>query len=352
MGLLEYFIDNYVMLYELVGLFAILSISTLLSNRMKKLTISIVLLLLLESVVFRLERWTQSFTEMSYLRLFFTATLYTMYPLILMLLILLTETDNVSKRSLFLTIPWVVSIPLYYSSQWTHVVCWYSEDNHYLGGPLNRLPYFIFGFYVLVFVIQNIRFFRSYSRMNRAITRYIIIGAIAGVLLYMFFEVNQDYSEIFTASILLYYVLVYIHMAKMDPLTQLPNRQSYYQDLKIDTNIITGVISVDMNGLQAINDNLGHEYGDMALVVVAGVLKHHCPRNSTVYRVGGDEFIILCRKTREAEIKSMINTMRENLFHTSYVCAFGYAMCSSDVNVFDAIKLADARMHEDKSKTK
>ena len=232
------------------------------------------------------------------------------------------------------------------------MVCWYSEDNHYFGGPLNRLPYFIFGFYVLVFVIQNIRFFRSYSRMNRAITRYIIIGAIAGVLLYMFFEVNQDYSEIFTASILLYYVLVYIHMAKMDPLTQLPNRQSYYQDIKIDTNIISGVISVDMNGLQTINDNLGHEYGDMSLVVVAGVLKHHCPRNCTVYRVGGDEFIILCRKTREAEIKSMINTMRDNLVHTSYVCAFGYAMCSSDVNVFDAIKLADARMHEDKSKTK
>ena len=352
MGLLEYFIDNYVMLYELIGLFAILSISTLLSSRMKKLTISIVLLLLLESVVFKLERWTQTFAEMSYLRPFFTATLYTMYPLILMLLILLTETDSISKRSLFLTIPWVVSIPLYYSSQWTHVVCWYSEDNHYLGGPLNRLPYFVFGFYVLVFVIQNIRFFRSYSRMNRAITRYIIIGAIVGVLVYMFFEVNQDYSGIFTASILLYYVLVYIHMAKMDPLTQLPNRQSYYQDLKIDTNIISGVISVDMNGLQAINDNLGHEYGDMALVVVAGVLKHHCPRNSTVYRVGGDEFTILCRKTREAEIKSMINTMRENLIHTSYVCAFGYAMCSSDVNVFDAIKLADARMHEDKSKTK
>ena len=92
--------------------------------------------------------------------------------------------------------------------------------------------------------------------MNRKISRYIIIGALVGVLLYLVFEVEKDYSEIFTASILLYYVLVYIHMAKMDPLTQLPNRQSYYQDLKIDTNIITGVISADMNGLQSLNDNL------------------------------------------------------------------------------------------------
>ena len=112
MGLLEYFIDNYVMLYELIGLFAILGISTLLSSRMKRLTISIVVLLLLESVIYKLERWTQTLTHLSYFRPFFTATLYTMYPLILMLLILLTETDSFSRRSLVLTIPWLVSIPI------------------------------------------------------------------------------------------------------------------------------------------------------------------------------------------------------------------------------------------------
>ena len=348
MGLLEYIIDNYVMLYELIGMIAILGISTLLSSRMKHLTISIVVLLLLESVIYELESWTQTLSHLSYFRPFFTATLYTMYPLILMLLILLTETDNFSKRSLFLTIPWLVSIPIYYSSQWTHLVCWFTQDNHYQGGLFSKLPYVVFGFYVLVFVVQNIRFFRSYSRMNRKISRYIIIGAIVGVLLYLFLEVDKDYSEIFTASILLYYVLVYIHMAKMDPLTQLPNRQSYYQDLKIDTNIITGIISVDMNGLQKLNDNLGHEYGDMALVVVAGVLKHHCQANCTVYRVGGDEFMVICRKVREPEVRAMLAAMRENMIHTSYVCAFGYAMCTPDINVFDAIKLADVHMNEDK----
>lgn len=36
MGLLEYFIDNYVMLYELIGMIAILGISTLLSSRDRK----------------------------------------------------------------------------------------------------------------------------------------------------------------------------------------------------------------------------------------------------------------------------------------------------------------------------
>ena len=348
-GLLGYVVDNYVMLYELVGMIGILGISALLSSRMKRLTIWIVALLLFESVVFRLEAHTQTFAQLSIFRPLLTATLYSLYPVVLMLLILLTETDEFYKYNLLFAIPWAVCVPIFYSSQWTHIVCWYTQDNHYFSGPLKNLPYFLFGFYVLVFLVQNIRFFRSYSRMNRTISRYIVVGAMFGVLLYILLEVNEDYSAIFTASVLLYYVLVYIHMAKMDPLTSLPNRQSFYQDLKLDTHIISGVISIDMNELQALNDSLGHEYGDMALVVVAGVLKHHCPRNCTVYRVGGDEFMIICRKTEETDIRSSIAFMRENLVRTSYVCAFGYALCSSGVNVQEAVRLADAKMLEDKA---
>ena len=352
MGLLGYIVDNYVMLYELAGLFCILAISNLLSARMKRQTIAIVILLLAESVVFRLEGLTQNLTEMSLYRPFLTALLYSLYPVILMLLILLTETDDFNRRSLVFVIPWALCVPVFFTSQWTHLVCWFTEDNHYMGGPMNMLPYWLFAFYVLIFLVQNVRFFRGYSRINRSIARYIILGAMAGVLLYIVTEVNMDYSAIFTAAVLLYYVLVYIHMAKMDPLTSLPNRQSYYQDLKIETRIITGVISIDMNDLQAINSSLGHEFGDMALVVVAGVLKHHCPKNSTVYRVGGDEFVVICRRQGETEIRAAINSMRENLVYTSYVCAFGYAMCGPDNNVQQAIKLADERMKEDKAASK
>ena len=352
MGLLGYIVDNYVMLYELAGMFCILAISNLLSTRMKRQTIAIVILLLLESVVFRLEGRTQTFPEMSYFRPFLTSLLYSLYPVILMLMILLTETDDFNRRSLVFIIPWAICVPVFFTSQWTHLVCWFTEDNHYQGGPLSMLPYWLFAFYVLLFFVQNVRFFRGYSRINRSIARFIILGAMAGVLLYIVADSDMDYSAIFTAAVLLYYVLVYIHMAKMDPLTSLPNRQSYYQDLKIDTKIITGVISIDMNDLQAINSNLGHEFGDMALVVVAGVLKHHCPRNSTVYRVGGDEFVVICRRLGETEIRAAITSMREKLVYTSYVCAFGYAMCGPDTDVQQAIKLADERMKEDKAATK
>lgn len=250
MGFVHYVLENFTMLYELLGLVVILGVSAHLSQRMKKLTVTVVILLFLESVVFSLEQWTQTFEKLSILRPILTAILYSIYPLILMTLTLLTETNGVTRRSLFLAIPWIISVPLFFFSQWTHLVVWYHEENHFARGPLSYLPYFLFLFYIVVFFVQNVRYFRSYSSMNRAAARYIVLGAVAGVVLYFFFDGYKDYSAIFTSAILLYYVLVYIHMARIDQLTSLPNRQSFYQDLATESQSVTGIISIDMNELK------------------------------------------------------------------------------------------------------
>ena len=352
MGFVHYVLENFTMLYELLGLVVILGVSAHLSQRMKKLTVTVVILLFLESIVFSLEQWTQTFERLSLLRPFLTACLYSLYPLNLMTLTLLTETNGFSRRSLFLAIPWMISVPLFFFSQWTHLVVWYHESNHFAAGPLRYLPYILFIFYVVVFFVQNIRYFRSYSRMNRVAARYIVLGAVAGVMLYFFLDGYKDYSAIFTSSILLYYVLVYIHMARMDQLTQLPNRQSFYQDIALGIENITGVISIDMNELKYLNDTLGHEAGDMAIEVVAGVFRNNCNGKCTAYRIGGDEFMVICRETNEFDIRTMVFNMRESLRQTSYTCAFGYAMVSADVSVEEAMRIADDRMYADKAAIK
>ena len=352
MGFVHYVLENFTMLYELLGLVVILGVSAHLSQRMKKLTVTVVILLFLESIVFSLEQWTQTFERLSLLRPFLTACLYSLYPLILMTLTLLTETNDFSRRSLFLAIPWMISVPLFFFSQWTHLVVWYHDNNHFAAGPLRYLPYALFLFYIVVFFVQNVRYFRSYSRMNRVAARYIVLGAMAGVVLYFYFDGYKDYSAIFTSSILLYYVLVYIHMARMDQLTQLPNRQSFYQDIALGIENITGVISIDMNELKYLNDTLGHEAGDMAIEVVAGVFRNNCNGKCTAYRIGGDEFMVICRETNEFDIRTMVFNMRESLRQTSYTCAFGYAMVSADVSVEEAMRIADDRMYADKAAIK
>ena len=353
MVFLEYFLNNYVMIFELIGLLIMLRISAHVSARMKRLTIAVIILLLIESALFRIEAWAGNLDALTVARPILTSFIYSIYPVILVLAMRITSSKELSRKNLFFVlIPQIVCIPIYFSSQWTKIVFWYTETNDYQTGPLYRLPYVIFGLYILIFLIHNITFFKKYSRFNRLVAIYIVSGSILGVIVYLAFDFSNEYNALFSSALVLYYLCIYIHMAKIDPLTQLLNRQSYYQDMKAFDDRITGVVSVDMNELKYINDNMGHEAGDTALKTVSHVLWENCGKNGTVYRVGGDEFMIFYLSSSEDDVKAAVDVMKSRMAKTDYVCAFGYAMKARGDDIEAVIRESDEKMYADKAKTK
>ncbi len=97
-----------------------------------------------------------------------------------------------------------------------------------------------------------------------------------------------------------------------DPLTDLPNLRSLRLDLsqRIKECEISGNIAalyfIDLDSFKILNDSLGHTVGDAALTEVAKRLKRLENRGVRVYRIGGDEFLLLTKalsnnpeKTRE-----------------------------------------------------
>ena len=84
-----------------------------------------------------------------------------------------------------------------------------------------------------------------------------------------------------------------------DPLTGLPNRTLAYERIeqalaraeRDDTSI--AVLLLDIDDFKIINDSLGHEAGDRALVRFSGRLAAAARPQDTVARVGGDEFLII-----------------------------------------------------------
>ncbi len=89
-------------------------------------------------------------------------------------------------------------------------------------------------------------------------------------------------------------------LAHHDPLTGLGNRFSLMQTMQklIDSPRHKTTHSVlfylDLNRFKQINDSLGHGVGDQLLVLVSQRLRSHTPTNETsFYRLGGDEFILL-----------------------------------------------------------
>lgn len=350
MSLLDYLTNYYVLLLELAGLM-ILSFS---SVHMKKQTLVLirvsVVLILLESLAFYFERWTHSFETLSLWRPFLTACVYTLLPVIL--IVIMQVTVPFSKFRLWLLIPLAVSIVLYFSSQWTKAVFFFTEENHYTGGAVPLLPYIIFGFYFAVFLVQTVLYTKKYPMIDRVIAMVILSVSFFGGILFKILNVQDDNGRIFAAALLLYYLALYVRASKFDPLTGLMNRQCYYRDYESSTRRPDCVLSVDMNGLKLINDTSGHEAGDKALLSVANCLRKNSGRKKKVYRVGGDEFIVFYYGMNESEAESDVAMMREELGKTGYTCAFGIASVRNSDNIQTAVSEADGAMYLNKAEIK
>jgi diguanylate cyclase (GGDEF)-like protein len=109
--------------------------------------------------------------------------------------------------------------------------------------------------------------------------------------------------------------------AHFDPLTQLPNRLLFRDQLaqelrNVDQGGARGaLLYIDLDHFKKVNDSLGHEAGDQLLAVVAQRLRGCVKEGDTVARLGGDEFTVILRDVADAVAVSavadrMIQSMR------------------------------------------
>jgi diguanylate cyclase (GGDEF)-like protein/PAS domain S-box-containing protein len=108
-------------------------------------------------------------------------------------------------------------------------------------------------------------------------------------------------------------------MSMTDDLTGLYNRRGFLalseQQLKLAAreNKKMFLMSADIDYLKLINDNVGHQKGDMAIINVANILKETFRESDIAARIGGDEFVVLGVDTPETNIETLVDRLRENL---------------------------------------
>ena len=161
-------------------------------------------------------------------------------------------------------------------------------------------------------------------------------------------------------------VLVFRKKAMTDALTGVRSRSSYESDLKkLDDKFRSKpddkyiFVFCDIDGLRTVNNRFGHAEGDNYITLIASAIGKCMKHSSCVYRIGGDEFIILYEgidtETVEAELSALRDScveISEDLEYKASVST-GYARSSAEyASLNDVIKTADYIMYRNKSKTK
>ena len=149
------------------------------------------------------------------------------------------------------------------------------------------------------------------------------------------------------------------YLKETDSGTKVFNKNKYEEMVKTYYHYIDNirVIFWDLNNLKMINDTYGHDYGDKAIERLSSVLYSFVDERRRVYRIGGDEFIMIIDnpsdeegKNISASVAEMIEKANEgsSLKITSAVgIAKGYGR-----DVLEVVKRADEEMYKNKVKSK
>lgn len=137
-----------------------------------------------------------------------------------------------------------------------------------------------------------------------------------------------------------------------DELTGVGNRNSMnvlMDEIEARTESCSvGIIYADLNGLKIVNDTLGHAAGDKMLREAADLLNRFC-RTKNIFRVGGDEFIVLLPDINRESFNQIRTQMIEYLGEASdSLLALGFDWCENSTRLATAMKRADQKMYHDK----
>ena len=144
------------------------------------------------------------------------------------------------------------------------------------------------------------------------------------------------------------------HIGYTDILTGINNRNAMnnrVSSIVSGDEIISGsygIVFADLNGLKRVNDDGGHVAGDLLLKKAALLLQEVFIEDS-IYRAGGDEFMVMVLGCSEAEFNSKVSVLRERSSDPDNVCfSVGCFYNGSNSDIRDAMRFADEAMYKDK----
>lgn len=139
--------------------------------------------------------------------------------------------------------------------------------------------------------------------------------------------------------------------ANLDALTGLRNRNSYKKTLSgfcPEACSSFSCLYIDANGLHELNNTKGHDAGDAMLKTAARIFLLHF-RAEDVFRIGGDEFVILCRNISRDSVARRVATIHKEMADYGYSVAIGIEWRDEHMDLQEMLQAAELDMQKNKA---
>lgn len=149
-----------------------------------------------------------------------------------------------------------------------------------------------------------------------------------------------------------------------DTLTGALNRRAFVEGVGLDAAHAGGgsVVALDLDNLKLVNDSFGHAAGDQLLRRLAEVVRSIVRPSDTLYRWGGDEFLLVLPGAHASDVQprvedvisqsNLLRVREANPDHLRLLVSVGAADFSGPDDLESAIERADNAMYAQKAKRK
>ncbi|HET9773313.1 MAG TPA: GGDEF domain-containing protein [Acidimicrobiia bacterium] len=145
--------------------------------------------------------------------------------------------------------------------------------------------------------------------------------------------------------------------ASFDALTGVMTRRQFQADVRRELGraarheVGFSVVMIDLDGLKAINDTLGHNAGDARLQMLGAALRNSTRREDTAYRLGGDEFAVLLPGASPEQAERVMGRVAKAAAPAHFT--WGVACCPADgTSIDDLVGAADARLYRRRARAR
>lgn len=278
---------------------------------------------------------------------------YAVAPFTVLCLIGLMGEFKHQKLLLYL---FIFNAVLQMTTGFTELIFYIDEANYFVRGDWFRLYVLIYAIGIIIMYREVYRCSQVYQNCNGMLLLLSICSLTIGV------GMNEFVGEFYTTflAVAIAATMFYLYFVELsvqtDPLTKLLNRRSYNNRLK-KLNYPTGIVMFDVNKFKHINDTYGHDMGDFILKEVSRALRRSFVGIGYVYRLGGDEFCLICHKNTVKTItfEQLRCRLEQNLVKARLKCpllpsvSMGYAEYDGTEKIDEVLNRADRNMYVDKN---